>query len=273
MFVIIDSSTLISASVVWNYESEHGKYRLKAKSNEDSMALFEFLKSNKEKCIITKTVESEAKNALTKCVRNVVEEYTNKGKLPSHLSSKVAFMTLQDIFTNASMDRMENIIEEYSTRLPISILERNSIKEKEIIPFFDDLIPKTQPFLSAPHIPRSIKGSRSGQEDILKAMVDTLPKDGIVYKGYPEDKDLIIMSEAVLICRNHCNGESVYVASLDKHFKPNPRFVGNRFWPFRESVGMQGIDSAVRDMIHKKFGFKGAHPKEILEELSSISKK
>lgn len=269
MFIVVDSSTLASASILGTYESEGGKRMLKAKAHGESMALFDFLNSHKEiKCIITKTVEVEAKNVLRKSVGNVIDEYINTGKLPSSLSNKFDFMTLQDILTNASIDRMENIIEEVSTRLPIKISERDLIKEKEIIPFFDELIPKTQPFIPAPYVPKTIRGNRSGQEDILRGMAESFSKDGIIYKGYPEQKDLIIMSEAVIIYRNHCKeGEIVYVASLDKHFKPNPKFVGNPLWPLRDSIGMKGIDSTVRDMLLKKFGFKGDHPQQILDDL------
>lgn len=272
MIVIIDSSTLVAASILWTFESEHGKYKLKAKSHGESAALLEFLNSHKEiKCIITKTVEIESKNVLRKSVENTLENYIDGRKLPNQITSKYSLMTLQDILTNASIDRMEKIIEEYSTRLPINISERDLIKEKEIIPFFDELIPKTNPFFPAPHIPKIIKGSRSGQEDILRAMAESLPKDRIIYyKGYPEPKDLTIMSEAVLMRRKYCkDAELVYVASLDKHFKPNPKTVGNPLWPLREPVGNKEIDSTVRDMIQKRFGFKGEHPRQLLEALSN----
>ncbi len=270
MIVIIDSSTLVSASILWTFESKHGQYRLTAKFNDESMALFDFLKLHREiKCIITKTVESESKNVLRRSVENVVDGHITKGKLSHYLSNKFDLMNLQDILANASMDRMENIIEEYSSRLPISLSERDSIKEKEIIPFFDELIPKTQPYFPAPYVPNSIKGSKSGLEDILNVMVDSQP-NGIIYKGYPETKDLIIMSEAVQIYRTHCkDGDIVYVASLDNHFKPNPVFVGKPSCKLRKSIGMKRVDSTVRDMLNKHFGFKGEHPIQILEDFKN----
>lgn len=274
MIVIVDSSTLVAASILWTFESEHGKYKLKAKSHGESAALLEFLNSHKEiKCIISKTVEVESKNVLRKSVENTLENYIDERRLPNQITDKYSLMTLQDILTNASIDRMEKIIEEYSTRLPINISERDLIKEKEIIPFFDELIPKTYPFFPAPHMP-PLKGSRSGQEDILRAMAESLPKDRIIYyKGYPEPKDLIIMSEAVLIHRKYCKAEElVYVASLDKHFKPNPKVVGSPLWSLREPVGKKEIDSTVRDMIHQKFGFKGEHPRQLLEALNNSQK-
>jgi len=267
MIVVVDSSVLIAASILWTYESESGSYRLKGKAHGESNALFESLNSHKEiTCIITKTVEIEAKSALEDAVKSVLEYKISKNTLPDFLLMKYNLMTLQDIVLNASMDRLEEIIEEYSTRLPIDICERDEIKTGEIIPFFDELIPKTSPFIPAPFIPRTIRGSMNGKEDILRSMMDALPKGGIIYKGYPENKDLILMAESVYICRNHRkNDELVYIASLDNNLKPNPKFIGSPVWPYRKLVG---IDSTVRDMLEKKFGFRGEHPKQLLEELS-----
>ncbi len=267
MIIIVDSSVLIAASLLWVYKSEQGFYTLKGKAHQESNVLFEFLNSHKEiTCVITKTVEDEAKSALEDAVKCTLEFKISRNKLPDFLM-KFDLMILQDIIVNASMDRLENIIEEYSTRLPIDISKRDEIKSGEIVPFFDELIPKTRPFFSAPFIPRSIKGSMSGKEDILRSMMDSLPKDGIIYKGYPENKDLTLMAEATYMCRNHRkNDELVYIASLDNNFKPNPKFIGSPKWPFRE---LTGIDSTVRDMLQEKFGFRGEHPTQLLENIST----
>jgi len=275
MFIIIDSSVLIAASILWKYNHTNGVWRLVGKAHHESDSLLNFIKKSDEiTCIISKTVENEAKNTLReKAINNVIQFYEKEKMFPDFIIKKYKSFVLQNIILNASIDRLEMLVEEYSTRLPIDISIRDKLMNSKLIPFFDKVIPETCPFIPAPHIPRTIKGSLNAKKDILNSMIKGSDKGYIIYKGYPEPKDIIIMSEALYIYNNHCKDtkKDLLIASLDNHFKPNPVFIGSRdssFWRKKNTDPIR-IDSTVRDRLKEEFGFECDHPKAILDKIQN----
>jgi len=219
-------------------------------------ALFTFLKNNPELGVITKTVENEAKNVLNKAVlRTIRHTY-----FPD-ITKKIKIMTLQHIITNHCFDRLENLVEECSTRLPVDIVQRDKIKTEELEPFLEETVKRTVRYIQ-PRIPRFVKGKRFRSE-LKRKMAKSLPAKGIIYKGMPADRDLTIMAEATLFYRRYKGKERVYVASMDNHFKPNRVQVGS-FLSGSEQY-LDEFDCAVRDMLAERFGFIGEVPLKILE--------
>jgi hypothetical protein len=96
-------------------------------------------------------------------------------------------------------------------------------------------------------------------------MYESLPSKGIIYKGMPGIRDLTIMAEATLIKRTKAQNEPLYLATVDKHFKPNPVQIGSYLSPDVTYTGE--LDSTVRDQLFKNFGFFGEDPHKILELL------
>lgn len=108
MKIIVETCTLIGASVFWKHKTLMVKHWAFDKCNK----LFEFLRENLELGVITKTVEDEAKNVLNKAVISTIRQ----SHFPD-IKQKIKIMTLQHIITNHCLDRLENLVEECSARL------------------------------------------------------------------------------------------------------------------------------------------------------------
>jgi len=252
MKIIVETSVLIGACVFWKRKDLLVKHCFYDECNE----LFEFLRDNPELGIITKTVENEAKNVLNKAVIDTIRQtyFPDIGK-------KLKIMTLQHIITNHCFDRLENFVEECSTRLPINTKERDKIKTEEIEPFLREMVKNTVRYIQ-PRIPSFIKGTEVRGE-LTDIMVESLPAKGVIYKGMPADRDLAIMSEATMIYRKYEGKERVYVASKDNHFIPNRVQIGSYLSGHMKYLNE--LDSTVRDKLAEKFGFIGDDPLKILE--------
>lgn len=250
MKTIIETSVLIGASVFWEYNS----LSIKDKHFDRCIKLFDFLEDSPELAIITKTVESEAKNVLNKAVIRTIRRFYF-----TDITEKIRIMTFQHIITNHCLDRLEKFVEECSTRLPINTRERDKIKTEELEPFLKGIVKTTVRYIQ-PKIPSFVKG-KEFRGELTDIMVKSLPAKGIIYKGMPADRDLTIMAEAALICRKY--GEKVYLASVDNHFKPNPVQVGSYLSGHMKYL--DELDSTVRDKLAEKFGFIGDDPLMILE--------
>jgi len=253
MKIIVETSTLISASIFWKSNGHLIKHPYFDKCSN----LFGFLEDHAESGIVTKTIEDEAKNVLDKAVITTIRQVYF-----DDIKEKIRIMTLQHIITNHCLDRLEKFIEECSTRLPINIKERDRIKKEEIEPFLQEIVTNTVRYIQ-PHIPSFIKGQEF-REELEDVIVKSLPAKGIVYKGMPADRDLTIMAEATLIYRKYEGKEKVYVASMDNHFIPNKVQVGS-FLSGHKRFLPDELDSTVRDRLAEKFGFIGDDPLEILK--------
>lgn len=186
---------------------------------------------------------------------------TIKDSYVPDLLTKYGLMVLQDLIMNASLDRLEYYVEECSIRLPIDVTERNQIKKKEIEPFMKEIVKDTLRYIQ-PAIPAFIKDDNL-RDELAKAMVDSLPTKGVIYKGMPGERDLTIMAEATLIYRKFHKKEKIYVASVDNHFKPNPVQIGSYLSPAVRYTGE--LDPTIRDKLSKLFGFIGEDPEKIVE--------
>jgi len=257
MKVVVETSVLISGSIFWEYKDSTGTYQVRHRFHRISSALFDILRklSRLEIAVVTKTVENEAKDTLDKAVGKTIRETS----FPS-LAVKYRIMALQHIVTNACLDRLETIVEETSTRLPIDLGERDRIVRKELEPFFLFVVPQTVRYIQ-PSIPRFIKGAL--RDELKDTMVEALPSKGIIYKGIPDPRDYVIMAEATMIYRKYGGKEQIYVASKDNHFKPNPVQIGS-FLSGKEKYLPQ-LDATVRDMVSKKFGFIGEDPGKLIQ--------
>lgn len=252
MKVLVETSALIGVSVYWQSDDSV----IKDKQFDKCNALFVCLKSNPELGIITKTVENEAKGVLdTSVLRTIRQTYFDD------IKTKIKIMTLQHIISNECFNRLETIIEECSSRLPVNIAERDSIQKKEIEPFLKDLVTHTVRYVQ-PHLPSFIKGQRA-REELTDAIVQYLPAKGIVYKGMPKDRDLRIMSEATMFYRKFNRQEEIYVASTDQHFIPNRVQVSSYLSGHMKYL--DELDPTVRDKLAEKFGFIGEDPLKIVD--------
>jgi len=260
MKIVIETSALVNASVYWEYEEKGKTFSLRAKFFGKCNAPLEYCKEKgwADNVIITKTVEDEARNALDRAVENTIRDYAK----PT-LIAKYGLMVLQHIVLNEALDRLDYYVEECSTRVPIKRNERDFVKDKEIIPFLEKISKNTLRYIQ-PNIPKFVK-DKSLRDELTQLIVESLPTRGVVYKGMPSDKDLVIMAEATIIYRMFQGKEKIYVASLDNHFKPNPVQVGSILDPSMWYTGE--LDSTVRDELAKKFGFIGEDPQKILENL------
>jgi len=252
MKIIVETSVLIGACIFWKRKDLLVKHQFFDEANK----LFEFLRDNPELGIITRTIESEAKNVLDKAVITTIHQtyFTD-------IKKKIKVMTLQDIITNHCLDRLEDIVEECSTRLPIKIKERDKIKTHEIEPFLKELVKNTVRYIQ-PRIPSFVRG-KGFRGELTDLMVESLPAKGIIYKGIPADRDLTIMSEATFIHRKYKGKEKVYLASKDNHFIPNRVQIGSYLSGYMKKL--DELDSTVRNKLAKKFGFIGDEPSKILE--------
>ena len=207
--------------------------------------------------IITKTVEEEAKNALTNAVEKTIQSVA-----APNLVSRYGIMVLQHLIFNDAMDKLDYYVEESSNRLSINRSQRELVKNKEIEPFLLETSKHTLRFIQ-PNIPNFI--SSSLRSELTDRILESLPTKGIIYKGMPGDKDLIIMAEATLIYRKFEGKEKVYLASNDNHFKPNPIQIGSYNSSSMYYTGE--LDSTVRDKIAEKFGFISEEPSKLLDIL------
>lgn len=81
-------------------------------------------------------------------------------------------------------------------------------------------------------------------------------------------KDKIIMAESVFIRRLH-KLKKVFLASLDYHFIPNPTQIET----FKSPLYLRDyekMDSGMRDLLLKEFGFFGDRPKELIKSLIEL---
>jgi hypothetical protein len=171
-------------------------------------------------------------------------------------------MVLQHIVFNDALDRLDYFVEECSMRFPINRQERDLLKTNEIEPYLKEITKHTLRFIQ-PSIPSFI--GQSLRAELTARIIESLPSKGVIYKGMPGPKDLIIMAEATLIYRKFNRAETVYVASVDNHFKPNPIQIGSFHSPSMHFTGE--LDSTIRDKIAEKFGFIGEDPSKILQAL------
>jgi len=262
-FVLIDSCTLITSSNFWEGEVNGNVIFLREKKFRECEVLFDLFENHKDEltCIITRTVEIEANTALDKAVNKLLKKYYWKIK---DLQSRYNYSTLKSIIKDISSDRMGEIIDKYSTRPPMDKKEVNKILRNEIEPFFVKIIPETCRYYPHPKVISRLKGPVEGKREILNAAKNSIFYDKIIYiKGDPEGKDKLIMAEATYICRVN-KKKTVYIASLDYDFIPNPTSIDS-FKSALHFVDYEHMDSRMRDLLHKEFGFFGARPKELLE--------
>ena len=256
MKILIETSTLVSASISWEYILRGRTKTLEQKSFKKCNLLFCICNDRKmqDDVIITKTVEDETRNVLNRAVNRTIRQRAPKG-----LKQMYTFMVLQHLILNDSLDKLDYYVEECSIRLPIDISTRNEIRDNEIEPYLKEIVKNTLRFLH-PQISRVVRG-RSFRIELIKKMIASLPEKGIVYKGMPEERDITIMAEATLLKRNYEDEEPFYVASLDKHFKPNSIQVFS--YRSRDMMFTGELDPTIRDKLHEKFGFIGEDPQEI----------
>jgi len=253
MRTLVETSVLIEASIFWRCNGQS----IKGPCFEKCHDLLSFLKNHSEFGIITKTIEDEARNALDSAVfRTIRKTYF------VDITEKIKLMAMQHIVTNYCLDRLDKFVEECSSRLPIDTKERDRIKSQEIEPFLKELVTKTVRYIQ-PRIP-SFLHSKEIREELTDVIVKSLPSKGIVYKGMPADRDLMIMAEATFIYRKYKSKEKIYVASIDYHFIPNRVQVGSYLSGYMKYLENE-LDPTVRDKLAMQFGFIGDEPIKILE--------
>jgi predicted nucleic acid-binding protein len=265
MKVVIETSVLISGSIFWRHTDEQGiTYEVCDTHMPVCSALFDILRKlsavELEVGVVTKTVEEEARDTLDKAVGNVISQ----SRFYS-LEVRHKVMTLQHIIANECLDKMDLMMEETSHRLPIRRPERQWIIERELRPFFRQVVNKTLRYVQPP-IPSLVKDGDLRNE-LADIMVKTIPARGVIYKGFPDERDLVIMAEATLIFRKYRRKEKIYVASRDKHFIPNPVQVGSYLTGRTKYTGE--LDPTVRDDVAKRFGFIGEHPDKVIDILKT----
>lgn len=252
MKILVETSVLIGASIYWQSDGNV----IKDIHFDRCNTLFVYLRTNPEMGIITKTVENEAKGVLESAViRTIRQTYF------FDIKTKIKVMTLQHVISNNCYDRLETLIEECSTRLPVNIAERDKIQKNEIEPFLKEFVTHTVRYVQ-PHLPSFIKGQET-REELTDVIVQTLPVKGIVYKGMPAERDLRIMSEATIFYRKYNRQEEIYVGSTDQHFIPNKIQVGSYLSGYKKYL--EELDSTVRDKLAEKFGFIGEDPLKIVD--------
>jgi hypothetical protein len=263
MKIVIETSVLISGSIFWKHTDSSGTYQVRHRFHSVCSILFDLLKGlrGSELAIVTKTVENEARDTLDKAVSKTIRE-TN---FPT-LVAMYKIMALQHIVTNECLDRMETIVEETSTRLPVDLEARQKIVDAELEPFFLEIVKNTVRYIQ-PSIPKFIKGPF--RDELSDIMVEALPSKGIIYKGLPNPRDYVIMAEATMICRKYGGREQIYVASKDNHFKPNPVQIGSYLG---RPKYLPQLDTTIRDRVAEKFGFIGEDPGKLIEIIKAAYK-
>jgi len=264
MKVLVETSALVSGSIFCECKVGTETYCVRHRHYAHCAPLFDILRSLSkfEIGIITKTVENEAKNALDRAVGETI-----KGIRFPTLDIKYRIMALQHVITNECLDKLERIVEESSTRLPIDVSERERIVKEELEPFFEEIVKSTVRYIQ-PSIPKFIRGPL--RAELREAMVEALPSKGTIYKGMPDPRDFVIMAEATMIYRRCGGKEEVYVASKDNHFKPNPIQIGS--YLSSKVKYLNEVDPTIRDKAAKQFGFIGEDPPKIIEILGQRHK-
>jgi hypothetical protein len=262
MKVVIETSVLISGSIFWRYkDDETGEtYEVSHKHLMPCSALFDILRKLKklEVAIVTETAEYEAKGTLDKAIDDVIGD----SLFPS-LEAYHKIMALQDIIWNDCRDYMETRIEEMAERAIIRRSQSDWIVSSQLRPFFRRIVPSTLRYVQ-PRIPPLVKDPTL-RNDLADIMFETIPATGKIYKGFPEESDLVIMAEATFINRKFRYKEKVYVVSLDAHFIPNLVQVGS-FLTGRVKLSRK-LDPTVRDDVARRFGFTGEHPNIMVDVL------
>lgn len=208
----------------------------------------------KENVLISETVEKEARRALSDAVEKTIRENAS-----FDLMKEYGLMVLQHLVLNDAYDKIDYYVEECSVNPKVSGDKLELMKRNEVEPFLTEIVKLTNRYLRPPVIPRFVKGS--ARYELTRTMMQSLPSSGIIYKGMPGEKDLIIMSEAALIYRRFRGKMDVYIASVDYHFIPNPVRIAFS----RKKMYYTGkYDSGVRDKLTEKFGFKSDDPKQVL---------
>lgn len=262
-YVLIDSCTLIISSNFWEGDVNGNKIFLRERKFKECDILFSLFEKHRDEliCVVTRTVEIEANRALDEAVEDLLKTYYWKIK---DLQTKYNYSTLKSIIKDISSDRMEYIIDKYSTRPPMDSEVVKKILRNEIEPFFLKTIPQTCRYYSSPLIIKKMKGSLDGKMEILNEIKSNISSEKIMYlKGDPKGKDKLLMAEATYIRRIN-KKETVYIASLDYDFIPNPTQIDSFKSPLH-LVDYEHMDSRMRDLLNKEFGFFGARPKELLE--------
>jgi hypothetical protein len=208
-------------------------------------------------------VEEEARNALTRAVERTIRDNAELS-----LIKKYGLMVLQHLVFNDALDRLDYYVEECSTRTTINRKIREVIKAQEIEPYLKKITVNTSRYIQ-PYVPRLL--GRGLRNQLITKIAQSIPRKAVIYKGIPEEKDLVIMAEATLVFRKYDGKLKVYVASLDNHFKPNPvliAYVGGS----KRYTGK--LDSTIRDSLASQFGFIGEDHRQVLylvtQELANL---
>lgn len=264
MKILVETSALVSISVYW--KDPTSDIELKHDFFDKCQQLFDFLKQNSEVGIITKTVENEAQGVMNGSVSKAIRQ----SYFPD-FNKKRKIMILQDVIISDCIYRLEKVVVECSSRLPIDTDEREKILKREIEPTLKEIVRTSLRYIQPP-IPRFIKGTEARSE--LTKMMLSYHREGTiynVYKGMPSPKDLLIMAEATMITRKFGVTEKIYVASCDYHFIPNRIQIGSYrsgYMTYLDELIPDVKDSAVRDRLSKNFGFIGEDPAKLMEILT-----
>jgi len=261
MKILIETSTLVSASISWEY-TLRGRTRLVEHKFYGVCNLLFSICNDREMqsdVILTKTVEDEARNVLSRAVNKTIRQRAPKG-----LRHRYNIMVLQHLILNDSLDKLDYYVEECSIRLPINISKRDEVRDTKIEPFLKELVKNTLRFIH-PQISRVVRG-KEFREELIRNVVKALPEKGIIYKGMPEERDLTIMAEATILKMQQKDEEPFYVASFDNHFKPNPIQIYSYLSP--DMMFLDEFDATIRDRLREEFGFIGENPSIITELLN-----
>lgn len=268
-FIIMDSSVLINSCLFWEAEIQGRKIFLHQRKFSECEALFGLIKKfNKDlTCIITKTVEMETINALKGAVNSFM---LKEMSVVSDVVKKYGYETLKNIIRDQSLDILDDIIEGYSTRLPIDKKKVEMIYN-EIESFFRKNILDTVRYIPVPGVLKRMRGTLNGKREIILEIIKNFSSGNkILYlHGEPYDKDKKIMTEATYLCRDYNDRKKVYIASLDYHFIPNPIQIESFKSPLY-MMDYERVDSSMRDMLMENFGFFSDRPKELLLILSKM---
>lgn len=259
MKILIETTTLVSASIFFPHTYRRGvEVVVEHKYYRKCRALFNYIKKMgiKEAIIISKTVADNAKFVLFGAVANTIKTM----RFPN-IVSKHRVMDIQHLIHYDALDKLDYYLEECSTIFETKKIKVNLLVRREIRPYLKEITLGAVRYIYEPWVPRMIK-RRSLRQELKRKMVESLPAKGVIYPGMPRPIELKIMAEATILHREYKGDESIYIASCDNHFKPNPIRIGSH-----ESTHMQftgELDSTIRDKLADKFGFIGEDPEEIL---------
>jgi len=264
MKVLIETSTLTSASISWLHKGERGYEKVEHPHYKKCRAIFDYVKNMgiKEVLIITETVENHVKDIMFNAVESTIKKLR-----PLNIKRRYNMMVFQYIICNDSLDVLDYYLEECSIRKRYTKLKMRLLRRVEIIPYLKAIVSDTKRYRPEPRLTRVIK-SRSLRRLLKRRMSEGLPKKGgIIYPGMPTFIKIIIMTEATMLYRELKGAEEVYIASCDNHFKPNLVQIGSYLSPQMFFTGE--LDSTIRDKLASKFGFIGEDPDLILPLLKA----